>query len=250
RPASARDWPPDLPAAAGRCLMDGVARRQLALLTAVMPPGRRAFGQAMIAELDYASSRRDRARLVLGAVRVALLPPPGLGGYGRAAGRGALVAVIAGIPLVADLYLANVVFPARQDSTLGVLAGVAYLIVTLMAAGAAARRAEGGTGQRIVAGLVAGLIIAVLEMAAFAVIDNAFLPIVMQQTAKIAEFRASGLTSMRAYINQSLEATAPGVAILYAVGGAILGPLGAMADGGLVLAWARRLVSPHHDLLR
>ena len=230
--------------------MGGVARRLLSVLTAVMPPGSRAFGQAMIAELDYVLSRRGRARLVLGALRVALLPPPALAGYGRAAGRAALVAAVGFIPLGIGLYLANVVFPDRQDSSLSVLAMDAYLIVMLVTAGAVARRVAGGTGPSIVAGLVAGLIIAVLGMATFAVIDNAFLPIVMQQTAKIDGFRASGLTSMRVYINGSLEATAPGLAIFLAVLGAILGSLGAAADREIVIARARRNVSPHPDQLR
>lgn len=229
--------------------MGGVARRLLTVLTAVMPPGRRAFGQAMIAELDYVLSRRGRARLVLGALRVALLPPPALAGYGRAAGRAALVAVVGWIPLGTVQYVASVVFPGQPDSTLSVLTVDAYLIVMLMTVGAVARRVAGGTGQRIAAGLVAGLIIAVLAMATFAVIDNAFLSIVSHQQANIDGFRASGLTSMRAYLNRSLEATAPGLAIFLAVVGAILGPLGAMADRAIVVARARRWVSPHRDQL-
>lgn len=222
--------------------MSGPAPRLLAALTAVMPPGRRGFGQAMAAELDYARSRRDRSRLVLGAARVALLPRPGPGGYGRTAGRAALVAVVGWFPLATGLYLTNVMFPARQESTVGVLAMNALLVVTLMTAGAAARRAAAGTGtgQRVVAGLAAGLIIAVLAMATFAVIDNAFLSIVGHQQGNIDGFRASHLSSMRVYINHSLETAAPGVTILLAVGGAILGPLGAMADRQIVIARARR----------
>jgi hypothetical protein len=220
--------------------MNGPAPRLLAALTAVMPPGRRGFGQAMEAELDYARSRRDRARLVLGAARVALLPRPGPGGYGPTAGRAALIAVAGWFPLAVGLYLANVVFPAQQENTLGVVTLDALVILTLMAAGGAARRAAGGTGQRVVAGLVAGLVLAVLAMATFAVIDNAFLSIVSNQPAWIDGFRASHLTSMRAYVNNSLEATAPGMAILLALGGAALGPLGATADRMIVVARERR----------
>ncbi len=248
--AVGRHRPPGGPVAAGRCLMGGVARRLLKLLTALMPPSRRAFGQAMIAELDYVLSRRGRARLVVGAVRVALLPPPELAGYGRAAGRAALVAAVGWIPLGIGQYLDNVVFADRQDSSLGVLTMNAYLIVMLMTAGAVARRVAGGSGPRIVAGLAAGLVVAVLGMATFVVIDNAFLPIVMQQTAKIDGFRASGLTSMRAYINQSLEATAPGLAVFAAVIGVIFGSLGAVADRAIVVSRARRRVIPHPDQLR
>jgi hypothetical protein len=230
--------------------MGGMARRLLDMLTALMPPGRRAFGQAMIAELDYVLSRRGRARLVLGAVRVALLPPPELAGYGRAAGRAALVAAVGWIPLGIGQYLDNVAFAAGQDGNVAVLTMNAYLIVMLMTAGAVARRVAGGTGPRIVAGLAAGLVIAVLGMATFAVIDNAFLSVVSHQQSNIDGFRASGLTSMRAYINWSLEATAPGLALFVAALGVIFGALGAVADRAIVISRARRRVIPHPDQLR
>jgi hypothetical protein len=217
--------------------MGGLARRLLAAVTAVMPSGRRDWGRAMVAELDYAHSRRDQARLVLGAVRVALLPPPGLAGYGRAVGRASLIAAVACVPLATVLYLSNVVFPSPEDSTSGVLAGDLYLIVTLMAAGAAAGRAAPRPGGPLVAGMAAGLIIALLSMGTFAVIDNAFLAVVMHQQGKIDGFRSSGMHSMRAYINASLEAAAPGVAVILALAGAFLGSLGAIADRDIGLAW-------------
>ena len=56
--------------------------------------------------------------------------------------------------------------------------------------------------------MAAGLILAALGMGTFAVIDNAFLSVVSHQQAKIDGFRASGMTSMRAYINADLEAAA------------------------------------------
>jgi hypothetical protein len=59
-------------------------------------------------------------------------------------------------------------------------------------------------------------------MAAFAVIDNAFLSVVSHQQAKLAGFRASGMTSMRDYINASLAATAPGVTLLLTAPGVTL----------------------------
>lgn len=206
--------------------MAGLEHRLLAALTALMPPSRRAWGQALTAELGHTPRRRDRVQLVLAAVRVALLPPAGLGGYGRAAGHAALLAVAACIPLVTGLYLTNVVFPSQQDSALGDLSMDAYLAVTLMLAGAAARRARAGPGAPAVAGVVAGLVIAVIGMATFAVIDNAFLSVVSHRQAKLDGFRASGMTSMRAYINATLAATAPGVTLLLAAAGAFLGSLG------------------------
>jgi len=220
-----------------------VARRLLALATAAMPPSRRDWGRAMSAELACARSGGERARLVLGAVRIALLPPPGDAGYGRTAARAAALAVIAYVPIGLADYASNVVFPSAQDSTAGVLAGGAYLIAALMAAGALARYARPGLAAPVLAGLAAGLVFAVLAMATFTVIDNAFLPVVMHQQGNIDGFRESGLTSTRAYLNGQLKATALGVAILLTVMGGVLAPLGAILAQEADLAWCRRRLS-------
>ena len=224
----------------------GIARRLLAMATAVMPPSRRDWGRAMSAELTCARSRREQARLVLGAVRLALLPPPEVADYGRAAGRSAALAAIAYVPLGLGLYLANVVFPSPQDSTAGVLTMDAYLLVALMTAGALVRRGTARPGAPAIAGLAAGLVLAILGMATFAVIDNAFLSIVSHQQGKIDGFRESGMTSMRAYINGDLEATAPGVAIVLAVAGAILAPIGAAMAQEATIVWSRLRHLPRH----
>ena len=227
--------------------MGSVARRLLVALTAVMPASRRVWGEAMLAELDQVHSARDQARLVLGAARVALLPPAVPAGYGRATGRAAITAVVAWIPLGVVLYLSNVVFPATGDNTLGVIAIDLYLVIVLMAAGAVAWRASAGTGAPIIAGMLAGLIIAVLVMGTFAVIDNVWLAVVSQQQDKIDGLRASGMMSMRAYINASLEATAPGVSLILAFGGAFLAALGASAARDMTTAWARIRGLPHRN---
>jgi hypothetical protein len=219
--------------------MDGMAGRVLAAIIAAMPPSRRTWGEAMLAELSYPHSRGQAARLVLGAVRVALLPPAGLAPFGRAVGRAALLAVAAWVPLAAGLFLSNVVFPAGGDSTVGDLAMDLYIVITLMAAGAVARRAAGGVGHSLVAGLTAGLILAALGMGTFTAIDNVFLSVVSHQPGKMAGFQASGLSSVRTYINDSLEATAPGVALVLSVLGACLGYLGAQADRAMGAARAR-----------
>ena len=221
----------------------GIARRLLALATAAMPPSRRDWGRAMSAELAYARSRGERARLVLGVVRIALLPPPGDAGYGWTAARAAALAVIAYVPLGFADYASDVVFPSWQDSTAGVLAGDAYLLAALMGAGALARYARPGLAAPVLAGLAAGLVFAVLGMATFTVIDNAFLPVVMHQQNNIDGFRGSGMTSARTYINGQLKATAAGVAILMAVMGAVLAPLGAILAQEADLAWRRRSLS-------
>jgi hypothetical protein len=200
----------------------------------------------MSAELAYARSRGERARLVLGAARVALLPPPGIADYRRAASRSAALAAIAYIPLGLGLYLGNVVFPSPEDSAPGVLAMDAYLLVALMAVGVLARRASARPGAPVIAGMAAGLVIAVLGMATFAVIDNAFLSIVSHQQDKIDSFRASGMTSMRAYINSYLEATTPGVAIVLTIAGAVFAPLGAALTQEATIAWSRVRHLPRH----
>jgi hypothetical protein len=220
-----------------------IARRLLALATAAMPPSRHDWGRAMTAELAYARSRSERARLVLGVVRIALLPPPGGAGYRRTVARAAALAVIAYVPLGLALYVSNVVYPSSQDSTAGVLALGAYLFAALMAAGALARSARPGLAAPVLAGMSAGLVFAVLGMATFTVIDNAFLSIVMHQQGKIDGFRGSGMTSMRAYVNGQLKATALGVALLLAVMGAVLAPLGAILAQDADLAWRHRRLS-------
>lgn len=87
--------------------------------------------------------------------------------------------------------------------------------------------------------MAAGLVITILGMATFAVIDNAFLSTVSHQQGKIDGFRGSGMTSMRAYINASLEATAPGVAIILTIAGAFFAPIGAALAQDAAVAWSR-----------
>ncbi len=220
-----------------------IARVLLALATAAMPPSRRDWGRAMSAELEYASSPGQRARLVLGAVRISLLPPPGDAGYGRTVARAAFLAVIAYVPIGLANYASNVVFASSQDSTAVVLAGNAYLVAALMGAGALARYARPGLAAPVLAGMAAGLVFAVLGMATFTVIDNAFLPAVMHQQGNIDGFRGSGMTSARAYINGQLRATVLGVTVLLAVMGAVLAPAGAVLAQEAGLAWHRRRLS-------
>lgn len=220
-----------------------IARRLLAVATAAMPPSRRDWGRAMSAELAYTRSRGERARLVVGVVRIALLPPPGDAGYGRTAARAAALAMIAYVPLGLADYASDVVFPSWQDNNAGVLAGDAYLLAALMAAGALARYARPGLAAPVLAGMAAGLVFAVLAMATFTVIDNAFLPVVMHQQDTIDGFRGSGMTSTRAYINSQLKAAVLGVTILMAVTGAVLAPLGAILAQEADLAWHRRRLS-------
>jgi hypothetical protein len=138
-----------------------------------------------------------------------------------------------------DAAESNVAFRHPEGSTVGVLAMDTYLLAAVMVAGALARRTTARRAAPVIAGMAAGLVLAVLGMATFAIIDNAFLSIVMQQQDKIDGFRSSGMASMRAYINRDLEATAPGVAIVGTIAGAIFAPIGAdLAQRGTT-AWSR-----------
>jgi len=208
--------------------MAGLAGRLLTAATALMPASRRGWGRALLAELSYTPARRDRARLVAGAWRVALLPRRP-GSYAGAAARACAVGAVAWVPLGLGLYLGNVVFPAVGDRPAGMLVMDVYLIAVLMAAGALARRRSPGRGVPAVAGLASGLVLAVLGLGTLAAIDNLFLPVVSHQTEAMDGFRASGMTSMRGYLNASLAAAAPGVTLLLALGGALLASLGARA---------------------
>jgi hypothetical protein len=229
--------------------MSGAARRPVAhhlvgMATAVMLPSRQDWGRAIAAEVACATSRAERARLVLAAVRMALLPPPGFSGglrdYGRAAGRSTVLAAVAYVPLGVGLYLSNVVFPHGQDAAPGVLAMDGYLLLVPLAAGALARRASARTGALIIAGMATGVALALLGMATFAVLDNAFFSVISHQQEQIDNFRASGMTSMHAYFTSQLESTAPGLTIVGAVAGAFLAPIGAALSADVAGAWSRR----------
>jgi hypothetical protein len=210
-----------------------MAHRIIAVATAAMPESRRDWGRAISAELEQASGRVDRLRLVLAAMRVALVPPRGCGGYGRAVSRLVAVAVIAYVPLGAGQYVANVIIRPAQDSIGEILLMDGYLLLTLLGAGALARRATPRTSAAVVAGLVAGLVLAACEMGTWAWLDNAFFSVIGAQPEKIQGFQESGLTSMHAYLTASLESTAPGVTIAYAVAGAVFAPIGAAVSAQL-----------------
>jgi hypothetical protein len=208
-------------------MMTSAARRLVAAATAAMPPSRRDWGRAIGAEIDHAGSRAGQVRLVLAAIRLALLPPPGTGANGRAAGRSAVFAAYAFVPLGAGLYVFNVVIRSGQDPTAGVVAMDGYLLLILLTAGALARRASPKRSTAVIAGLAAGAVVAVLGMATFAWLDNAFFAVISQQQEKIDSFRDSGMASMHAYLNSGLESAAPGVVIFLAVIGALVAPVGA-----------------------
>jgi hypothetical protein len=68
---------------------------------------------------------------------------------------------------------------------------------------------------------------AVLVSAAFAAVDKAFPAIVGAQPQKAAGFRASGMASMRDYLNLSLQHQVAGLTMVLIVMGLFFGMLGA-----------------------
>ena len=142
-------------------------------------PSRQDWQKAIRAELAYTPYARDRAFLMLGAVRVALLPAPGmtraLAGYGRATAFASAVTAVAWIPLGAALCLNNVVFPSPTVNPLTILVMEAYMIAVMMAAGVAARRACPRPGAPVIAGMAAGIVIATLSLAILYVIESVML---------------------------------------------------------------------------
>ena len=68
---------------------------------------------------------------------------------------------------------------------------------------------------------------AALTDATFAWVDNAFFGIVSKQQ-QIEEFRSSGMTSMRDFINLSLERQVLGITIMLTVVGLLMGTIGAI----------------------
>ena len=220
----------------------------VAAATALMPPSRRDWGRAISAELECCTSNADRARLVLAAVRIGLLTPPGLPTglreYARAAGRSALLALVAFAPIGLAVYLFSVALPSAQVAVPAVV-GYGYPLLVLLAAGARARRSSARAGAPVVAGLAAGLVLAILVVAAIAVVDNVFFSVISHQSDTIEKFRASGMTSMRAYLNRDLESTAPVFVIILAIAGAAFGPIGPVLARALTPARAESPARRH-----
>jgi hypothetical protein len=211
-----------------------------------MPVSRRDWGRAIGAELACAGSSPERARLAVAAVRIALLPPPGTlattVACARAAGRAALLALAAFLPVGLALCLLTVAFPAAPV-VVPAAAGFGYPLAVLLAAGARARRASPRAGAWAVAGLAAALVLAIGTVATTALIDTAFFSVVSRQPDTIAGFRASGMTSMRAYLNSELTSVALVVTVIAAIAGPVCGLLGATASSAL--AAARTAAPPH-----
>jgi hypothetical protein len=145
----------------------------------------------------------------------------------RAIGLVAGLAAIAWLPIGGLIFLGNVTFAASDDGFLPV-AGFVYLMAAFTFIGAVAGRAYSRPASWLAACAVAGIVMAVLVNATFATVDNLFLSTVSQQPEKIADFHTSGMTSMRDFVNLTLERQVIGITILLVLMGLLLGTVGAV----------------------
>jgi hypothetical protein len=144
--------------------------------------------------------------LLRGALDAHLRMRPNVSPSTRAAVRRAVVVAVAvWAALAVEIVLSNVVFPAVDDND-GVSVLISYLAIfaALWVIGVLTARETTSRWTFAVAGAIAGGFIGVLTIVTYVVIDNVFLDIISRQQAKIDGLAASGMTSMRAYVNTSL----------------------------------------------
>ena len=151
------------------------------------------------------------------------------GGAARAVGVASGATVLGWLPVGALIFLTTVTFPSRFDA-IAVVSGFFYLMGLFLAIGAIASRAcaRPRPGTWLAACTASGSLMAVLFSATYAVIDNAYLGIVSRDPEQIAAFRASGMTSMRDFINVSLEHQVIVGFVVCVVIGVLMGMVGAV----------------------
>ena len=196
---------------------------------------RQRYGAEMVRLLDDLSplSRGARLRIavdvLLGALDARLSRDFHAGtGAVRAIGLAAGAAVIGWLPVGAIIYLSTVVFPASDQPVPWSLAGFLYVMAAFPAIGAVVSRACARPWIWPLAGAAAGAVMAALTNAAFAWVDTAFFGVISKQQQQIEQFRSSGMTSMRDFINLSLERQVVSITILLTVVGLLMGTIGAI----------------------
>jgi hypothetical protein len=196
---------------------------------------RQRYGEEMTRLLDdlAPSSRAVRLAIavdmLLGAVDARMSRD--FGGRTDAApaiGLAAAAAVIGWLSAGAVIYLSNVVFPANNDA-IPAVTGLFYHMAAFGAIGALASRSCAKRWSWLVASAVSGFVWAALTNATFTWVDNTYLGIVSKQQELTEEFRSSGMTSMRAFIDLSLQHQVVGITIEFTVLGLLFGTMGAFA---------------------
>ena len=151
------------------------------------------------------------------------------GSAARAIGVASGATVLGWLPVGTLIFLTTVTFPSRFDA-IATVGGFFYLMGLFLAIGAIASRAcaRPRPGTWLAACTASGTLMAVLFSATYAVIDNAYLGIVSRDPENIAAFRASGMTSMRDFINVSLEHQVIVGFVVCIVIGVLMGMVGAV----------------------
>ena len=166
----------------------------------------------LLEDLEPMSWRRRLSTgldLLRGAADAHLMGPPRQSGMHllvrSALRRAALVALLVWVALTVEIVRSNVVHASTADDD-GVSVLVSYLAVFGALATVGALAAQVVPDWRVVAaaGAAAGALIGALTILTYAVVDNVFLGVVSRQSAKIDGLAASGMDSMRMYINTSL----------------------------------------------
>jgi hypothetical protein len=218
----------------------GAARRLLSAVTAAMPAGRREWGRAMLAELDYVPGRRARWGFALGAVRAALAPPrrstAAAAGLAAAAVAAGLVlhvvspgtsrvsaAVALGLPALCARAALTQAGPPRPVSRAGRAAQVVAvlgIIACPVAAAVALAPYPGYAGPGSAAGRVTAL--------AFAAELAGYLWLVLRRPGPLGAGRSGGLLGL---------AAAAGIAGTVAAAGPAAASAGPAATSAVLWAW-------------
>lgn len=200
---------------------------------------RRRYGgelEQLVADLHRERSRpaiaADLVRGAIGAHARHVLDTPPL--HRRTLRWSAVIAGAAWLALSADIFLSNVVFPAREDNGFDILAAYLAVFGALGAVGVVAARHGADRGAQVLAGAVTGAVIGALSMVSFAVVDNVWLGVVSRQPQKLDGFAHSGAGSVRAYVNHGLIGPAVVAVVAFALIGAAMGAVGGMLGERLV----------------
>ncbi|NUT21765.1 MAG: hypothetical protein HOV77_21525 [Hamadaea sp.] len=125
--------------------------------------------------------------------------------YRFAAGLGLIYGLAVGAILATVFYLGNITFATTEDTDgLNVLIGWLAVLGLLGLAGWQAGRRPGGRYAPLVAGAIAGLVVAAAIVATFAFLDNVYLDVIGRQEQKIAALANAGGGDMRTFLNHEV----------------------------------------------